>query len=322
MHPLPIRITATVAALTCGLMACGSDDDRDASDTIVESVTDSAQPAALELGDESSGEASDVTTAAPTSAVTTSTTMPPTTAPPTTIPPTEPPTTVATTTTIPFPPSPRVLLVGDSTLQAVDRYGRADKLLGMDPVLETRSCRLLGVPSCSDDPPPNAVATIDSAEGLFDMIVIMAGYDEWYTTFSSSWDQVVNSARAKGAKKIIWLSYPEGVPYLLPDGTPGDPSLVQINQIMRDKVASGAFPDVVIADWFHYSYGSGWFNDDGIHLSPTGADAVADYISRKVAFLATLPCPMPREPGGAIENPCPDPDVSGPVPDIVALYGG
>ena len=215
-----------------------------------------------------------------------------------------------------------MLLIGDSTLQAVQRYERLHVLLGMDPVYEARSCRLLAVPSCGDNPPPNAVEVIDAAEGAFDMVVIMAGYDEWYTTFADSFDQVVAPARAKGAKRIIWLSYPENVDYLLPDGTPGNESLVNVNQIMRDKVATGAFPDVVIADWFNYASAAaaGWWNGDDIHLSPTGATGVADYISRKVAFTASLPCPMPRELGGAPEAPCPDPDATGPVLDVAALY--
>jgi hypothetical protein len=191
----------------------------------------------------------------------------------------------------------------------------------MDPVYEARSCRALAQPSCGDDPAPNSVAVIDGAEGAFDMVVIMAGYDEWFTTFADSFDQVVASSRAKGAKRIIWLTYPEGVDYLLPDGTPGNESLVNINQIMRDKLASGAFPDVVIADWFTYTLATeGWYAGDDIHLTPTGAYGVADYISRKVAFTAALPCPTPREPGAAVEAPCPDPDASGPVADVEVLY--
>ena len=191
----------------------------------------------------------------------------------------------------------------------------------MDPVYEARSCRLLAIPSCGRNPAPNAVAVIDGAEGNFDIVVIMAGYDQWYTTFGDSFDQVVASSRAKGTKRIIWLSYPEGVDYLLPDGTPGNDSLVNINQIMRDKLATGAFPDVLIADWFHYASAlADWFNKDDIHLSPTGATGVADYISREVAFAASLPCPMPREPGVPVETPCPNPDASGPLADVVALY--
>ena len=218
-------------------------------------------------------------------------------------------------------PAPRVLLIGDSTLQAVERYHKLTDLLGMDPVYEARSCRLLAVPSCGRNPAPKAVAVIDTAEGNFDIVVIMAGYDQWYDTFADSFVQVVASARLKGARRVIWLSYPEGVDDLLPDGTPGNESLVNINQIMRDKLAGGAFPDVVIADWFNYPSAQGdWFNRDDIHLSPIGATSVADYISRKVAFTASLPCPMPREPGLPAQVPCPDPDASGRLADLAALY--
>ena len=214
-----------------------------------------------------------------------------------------------------------VLLVGDSTLLAVEAYHALHALTGMDPVYEAKSCRLLAVPSCGKNPAPNSVEVIDTAEGVFDIVVIMAGYDEWYDTFAASFDQVVASSRAKGAKRIIWLSYPENVDYLLPDGTPGNDSLVNINQIMRDKLATGAFPDVMIADWFNYaSLAEGYWTRDDIHLSPTGAYGVADYISRKVAFTASLPCPWPREPGAPVEVPCPDPDASGPVIDVVTLY--
>ena len=77
----------------------------------------------------------------------------------------------------------------------------------------------------------------------------------------------------------------------------------------------------MIADWFNYASAAvGWWNKDDIHLCPTGATGVADYISRKVAFTASLPCPMPREPGVPAEVPCPDPDGSGPLADVVALY--
>ncbi len=94
-------------------------------------------------------------------------------------------------------------------------------------------------------------------------------YHQGYDTFADSFDLVVASSRAKGARRVVWLSYPEGVDYLLPNGLPGSESLVNINQIMRDELASGAFPGVVIADWFNYASASPtWFNRDDIHLSP------------------------------------------------------
>jgi hypothetical protein len=298
-----MRSIAAALMLVCPATACGSESGDDARESRAtgparDTVPQSVAPASATEAPASSVPAPAVTTTVPS-------TTPPSAAP----------------TTVAFSPVPRVLLVGDSTLLAVESYEVLPVIRGMDPVYEAKSCRALAQPSCGENPAPNSVAVIDSAEGTFDMVVIMAGYDEWYTTFADSFDRVVASSRAKGAKRIVWLSYPEGVDYELPDGTPGNESLVNINQIMRDKIATGAFADVVIADWFRYSsLAEGWYANDDIHLTPTGAYGVADYISRKVAFIASLPCPMPREVGGSVEAPCPDPDVSGPVADVVALY--
>ncbi|MBI5089519.1 MAG: hypothetical protein HZB15_11870 [Actinobacteria bacterium] len=289
--------------------ACGSDDDETGGELTPSTEAGTATSAPLAVAERGSA-ATVVDDAEPS-----------TTPAPATTPPTVPPTTPAPPPPTVVPPVPRVLLVGDSTLLAVQEYDTLGVLLGMDPVYEAESCRALAQPSCSDDPPANSVTVIDGAEGAFDVVVIMAGYDEWYTTFADSFDRVVASSRAKGAKRIVWLTYPENVDYRLPDDQPANESLVNMNQIMRDLVAGGAYPDVVIADWFHYSSGTqGWYSEDDIHLSQTGAHAVADYIARKVAFIAGAPCPMPREPGQPVETPCPDPDVAGPVADVVALY--
>ena len=83
---------------------------------------------------------------------------------------------------------------------------------------------------------------IGHADGTFDDVVIMAGYDEWWTSFPTSFDEVVAAARAKGARHIIWLTYPEGVKYKLLTGEQANESFVKNNQTLRDKVASGAFP--------------------------------------------------------------------------------
>jgi hypothetical protein len=301
-------------SLVCTLAACSSVDANRGEGGPDTGAAETATPASRDVAssDELTGTTSlDVhAVVSPTVAVT----VAPTTAVPV-------PTTVVPVPTTILPAVPRVLLVGDSTLLAVGTYDALDALLGMDPVYEAASCRALAQPSCSDNPPTNSVTVIDSGEGNFDVVVVMAGYDEWYTTFADSFDRVVASSRAKGAKAIVWLTYPEGVDYRLPDERSANESLVNMNQIMRDKVASGAFPDVVIADWFHYaSITQGWYSGDDIHLSRTGGFGVADYISRKVAFLGGQPCPVPREPGLPAEAPCPDPDVSGPVRDVVALY--
>jgi len=227
--------------------------------------------------------------------------------------------------TLPVPPldngPSRALLVGDSTLLAVGSYGLLHAFQGFDDVYEAASCRTLGVPSCGRNPVPNSVATINSANGRFDSVVIMAGYDEWWTTFPDSFDAVNAAARAKGARRIIWLTFREGVGYTMPDGSTANEAFVKNNQTLRDKVASGANPDVVIADWYGYTSATPtWLSSDGIHLTFTGAYGVADYISRTIASLEGRPCPQPWVEGGPIEAPCSDPDQHGPPADVVSLY--
>ena len=149
----------------------------------------------------------------------------------------------------------------------------------------------------------------------------MAGYDEWWTSFPRSFDAVVEAARAKGAQHIIWLTYREGVKYKLPSGDLADEAFVKNNQTLRDKVASGAFPDVLLAQWYpHTARDIGWISRDGIHLTLKGALGVADYISRWVAHVEGLPCPTPREPGGTIEAVCPNPDTQPPIAHVDQLY--
>jgi hypothetical protein len=217
---------------------------------------------------------------------------------------------------------PRVLLIGDSTLLAVERYNGYRALRGFDYVLDAKSCRTLGIPSCGKRPlPPNAVEAIGKADGSFDDVVIMAGYDEWWTSFPMSFDEVVTAARAKGADRIIWLTYREGVTYKLLTGEAADESFVKNNETLRAKVASGAYPDVMLAQWYpHTPDDIGWLSKDGVHLTRTGALGVADYISRWVAHVEGLPCPMPVTPGGAIEAVCSNPDPQPPIADPAALY--
>ena len=229
---------------------------------------------------------------------------------------------LASTTTVQEQRKPRVLLIGDSTLLAVERYNGYRALRGFDYVLDAESCRTLGIPSCGKRPlPPNAVEAIGKAHGTFDDVVIMAGYDEWWTSFPQSFDEVVTAARAKGARKIIWLTYREGVDYKLLTGEPADESFVKNNETLRAKVASGEFPDVLLAQWYpHAPDDIGWLSKDGIHLTRAGALGVADYISRWVAHAEGLPCPMPTMPGGTIEAVCSNPDPQPPIADVIALY--
>ncbi len=220
----------------------------------------------------------------------------------------------ATTTSMP-PPAPtiddgppRVLLVGDSTLLAVETYNAVGGLTGFVADLEVASCRTLGIPSCGDPPvPPNAVDVISSAQGPYDIVVVMAGYDEWWTSFPESLREAGDAARSQGAETLLFLNFREGVGYVDPAGRTATEAFVRNNETLRSVEASGEIPELVVADWYGYTSGSQadeWLASDGIHLGLLGAYAVGDYISRWVAHLSGLACP--EEPDLGV--PCPSPD--------------
>ena len=44
-------------------------------------------------------------------------------------------------------------------------------------------------------------------------------------------------------------------------------------------------------------------------------------MGRWIAHLDQRPCTAPMVPGGALQNPCPNPNSASRVPDIAGLYG-
>lgn len=230
---------------------------------------------------------------------------------------------VQVTPTLP-PPTPRVLLIGDSSLEGMEAIPRSQVALrGMTYVLDGISCRRLIVTSCqaraSGRVPNTAVEAIQAAPGSFDAVVIGTGYNEGSVGFAQGFDLVVSAARAKGAVRILWMNYrPRDA--LTKTGIDNNPAYIANNATLLQLVASGAYPDVFIADWRTYTEPvRSWFVYDGIHYQTGGAYGAADYISRWIAFLFHEPCPMPTTVGGPIADPCTSPDGMTP-PDVLTLY--
>lgn len=223
--------------------------------------------------------------------------------------------------------SKRVVLIGDSTLAGVRWYTKSQQALGgSNFVLDAESCRRLVGSSCRGREgrrPPNTIEAIGDHDP-FDVLVVMTGYNDWHTTFATAFDQTVAAARAKGAYQILWLTYRERSTYSNPTGGMSQAEGFAIqNRIIRDKIASGAFPDVMQLDWNAYTANrTDWFTSDGVHFTIQGAYGAADYISRAVASLHDEPCPAPWTPGGAVEMPCSFPDGRGDTVDPLALYAG
>jgi hypothetical protein len=227
-------------------------------------------------------------------------------------------------------PSPdrRVFIIADSTMAGMRWNRTLAGLQGFEAITDLESCRRLVAPSCRGREgytPPSLVAELRRLSGITpeDILVIGAGYDDWYGRFSSDFDVVVATARAVGFRHIAWPNFVVSNNYLQPGSLA--PNYAAMNAVLMAKVATGQYPEVRVWDLDGYLRGTrGWLYGDGIHQRPLGSWGVADWISRHVRAFDDRPCAQPWRPGEPIADPCPNPDALAAAighPDIVGLYG-
>ncbi len=185
----------------------------------------------------------------------------------------------------PAPPAAAALppfsAIGDSTLLGMTSSAKAVLNSSYSMLYEAKSCRRLIIKSCGRTiQHPNTLETMRSLQGqLGDAVVIMAGYDDWYD-FDVAVDQIVAEAKRQNVGRVIWLTYRSQGPYV---GVGGAyfATYRQFNAILAAKVRQ--HPELIVADWDTYSLGqSSWFSSDGIHISPTGAMALAQFIKAQL----------------------------------------
>lgn len=222
-----------------------------------------------------------------------------------------------------------VFIVGDSAIAGLRWIPSSQVALqGFEVSLDLESCRRLVNHNCKSREGhhvANALDTILSrAYGEADTLIVGVGYNDKSTNFSSDFDVVIDAARSRGFSQIIWLTYRETSQYLLP-GVDYTSDYASMNEILRSKVASGAYSDVVIADlWLYTKSVPEWFVRDGVHYKLYGAFGVADFLSRTLAALNGAPCPQPWTSGTSADAPCPRPEsvvAARGQADLSGLYG-
>jgi hypothetical protein len=222
------------------------------------------------------------------------------------------------------PPTPAIV-IGDSAISALRWVPGADNaLLGFEHTLDLESCRRLYVSSCrgrEGRSPPTVFEALGAHGRKYKILVVATGYNESSSTMAMSFQNILQRARGLGYKQIVWWTLRSDVDYVAPGSVANHVTFAQSNQIVRELLATGAYPDVVLADWNAYTaHKQDWFVTDGVHYRQLGAWGASDYLSRKMAFLDGRACPMPIERDASPQNPCPDPDVTGPIANISALY--
>lgn len=218
----------------------------------------------------------------------------------------------------------RALLVSDSAWLGLKTYGAVDSVQGFEHMLDLASCRRRVTRSCTNYDGHVPIPLIDEVawrRSAYDTLIVATGYNDSDRNFPDDVDAIVALTRAHGYERIVWLTLRSNVSYTSPGDAGYDDVFVRSNEMLRSLVDSGRYPEIVVADWATYARDRPeWFSGDGIHLRRAGPWAAGDYLSRKMAHLDARACPQPIRAGWAVQNPCPDPDVTGPVVDLASVY--
>ena len=164
----------------------------------------------------------------------------------------------------------RVTFVGDSVPASISYIPAAQAQLrrGLDVRLDLKVCRRLVQPSCmyQGTTPSSALEAVKGyGRSLGRVLVVNVGYNESADGYRQGIDRVMRAALAQGASGVVWVT------------------LRETRDIYRwtnvaIKTAAKRWPQLVVADWNAYSSGKQWFGDDGLHLTPTGATALASFL--------------------------------------------
>jgi hypothetical protein len=163
---------------------------------------------------------------------------------------------------------PRVTLIGDSPATGIQYNPGARAILAEGITLQTElaPCRRLVQPSCPYEGtrPPSLLEVVQGARGqLGDTVIVAVGYNDFEEQYGDDIRTALAALRDAGVKRILWATLRAARhPYLA------------MNDAIRN--AAEVNPDLGVVDWNAYSRSHpDWFQEDGIHLSGPGAEAMA-----------------------------------------------
>lgn len=221
-------------------------------------------------------------------------------------------------------PPNRALLISDSAWLSFKLYGTMDSVQGFDHTLALASCRRRVTTSCTNFDgyvPITLYDELDAHPFGYSTLIVATGYNDDDRNFARDIEAIVTLARSHGYTRIVWLTLRSNVSYTSPGNAGFAEVFARSNDTLQDIASRGTYPEIVVADWATYARDEPtWFANDGIHLTIRGSYAAGDYMSRKMAFLDGNACPQPGSAGAASLDPCPDPDVHGPIIDLDSLY--
>jgi hypothetical protein len=192
---------------------------------------------------------------------------------------------------------PQLTVIGDSVLTAV-QWNQAPLAIlenGLDVRMEIGVCRTLTGTSCPFE--GGRVPTLldlvrELGPQLGPNVLVELGYNDPPGTFAQNVDQAIDALLAAGVTRILWVNLHEW-----------QPQYARMNAAL-DKVA-GRHPEVAVLDWRTYSRNQwSWFQGDGVHLTYTGAIAMATFLRESVTeALSPLALTTPSLPPAVVGQP-------------------
>ena len=164
----------------------------------------------------------------------------------------------------------RATFVGDSVAASIGYTPQAQTVLarGLRVRLDLRVCRRLVTVGCpyQGSVPTNALQAVKSVgRSLGDVLIVYVGYNESAAGYGRGIDRVMRAALRQGATGVVWVT------------------LREERDIYREtnvaiRTAAKRWPQLQVADWNAFSDGKPWFGSDGLHMSATGAQALARFL--------------------------------------------
>src|SRR6056297_3814081 len=184
--------------------------------------------------------------------------------------------------------APSISLIGDSTLTGVRWYADYGALTRFDLVFSAESCRRTYEQSCISQEGYRSANVIETMRALGSelgsVLVVMSGYNDPGDTIGEAIDGVVAEARRHGVDHVVWLTLRTSDDVVYSD--PQQQSSIETFRAYNEQLVDAAADSdgyLQIADWATYSNGaSSWFETDGIHLTPSGVDALTSFIAATV----------------------------------------
>jgi hypothetical protein len=168
----------------------------------------------------------------------------------------------------------KATLVGDSVAMSIDYTSSARAVLrkGLAVRLDFAVCRRLVQPSCAfqGTTPTTALRAVQGyGRSLGEVLIVDVGYNEGDGGYGDGIDRVMRAARKQGVKAVVWVTLRETID-------------IYHRTNLAIKRAAKRWPQLRVADWNAYSHGQPWFRDDGLHLTGTGAGALASFLRQNV----------------------------------------